>query len=709
MHQLNINSRQPGPKNGTPAPPEPRVPTVSVVIPVLNRPEVLIRALASVLAQTLRPTETIVVDDGSDPPIKNLLDLSTLDGVTVLRSEINRGAAAARNMAIAVARGDYVAFLDSDDVWHPEKLQAQIGFMQRVGSVVSTTGFWLRRHADERPPELWLPEGPVGVQRLVWGVHLSPGSTLIVRADALRAIGPQDEGLRRLEDWDWLLRAAYRYPIDVLDRPLTTIEESIVMVVDAQDRPLATIDERVLMVGAVSVQRSAMRVLRLHAWRLAKRSPLNLLRLASTVLLESAASKYREGRMLAATAYGLASVVAWPLRNKRFYGRMLAMLMPFKQVAAKPTRARRVVHVISGLGYGGAERALANLLLQERAKEKLAPEQTVISLSSDGVYGPILRRAGVEVVALDAHGIFNLIRSVTRIAHLIRAKQADVVKCWMYHANLVGTVAALLSGRRRLLRLYWGIRCSDMDVSRYSWSLAWARRIGAWLSSLPDLIVVNSFRGAAVHARLGYRMSQFIVFDNGVDTDRFRPDDGYRRRRRRELGLSEDIFVIGVVARVDPMKGYDTLRAALSHCPGVYCVAIGSGTEKLPQSERFRGIGPSDKVEELLPALDALVSPSAFGEGWSNAVAEAMAAGLPVIATDVGDAARIVADTGIIVPPGDVETLANAIREMQHDTERRRALGVAARKRVLERFALEICAARYEQLLVNGVADTNVA
>jgi len=413
--------------------------------------------------------------------------------------------------------------------------------------------------------------------------------------------------------------------------------------------------------------------------------------------------------MLAATAYGLASVVAWPLRNKRFYGRMLARLMPSKEVAAKPTRARHVAHVISGLGYGGAERALANLLLQERAKEKLAPGQTVISLSGDGVYGPILRRAGVEVVALDAHGIVNLIRSVRRTAHLIRAEQADVVKCWMYHANLVGTVAALLSGRRRLLRLYWGIRCSDMDVSRYSWSLAWARRFGSWLSSLPDLIVVNSFRGAAVHARLGYRMSQFGVFDNGVDIDRFRPDDGHRRRWRQELGLPEDAFVIGIVARVDPMKGYDILRAALIDCPGVHCIAIGGGTEKLPQSEQFRGFGPSDKVEELLPALDVLVSPSAFGEGWSNAVAEAMAAGLPVIATDVGDATRIVADTGIIVPPGDVEALANAIRGLQYDPERRRALGVAARKRVLERFTLEICAARYEQLLVNGVADTNVA
>jgi glycosyltransferase involved in cell wall biosynthesis len=709
MHQLDIESRQAGPKNGTLTPLEPRVPKVSVVIPVLNRPEVLIRALASVLAQTFRPTETIVVDDGSDPPIMAVLDLSALDRVKILRSEINRGAAAARNMGIAAAHGDYVAFLDSDDVWHPEKLRAQITFMQRAGSAVSTTGFWLRRHVDEQPPELWLPEGPVGVQRLVWGVDLSPGSTLIARADALRAIGPQDEGLRRLEDWDWLLRTAYRYPIDVLDRPLATIEESILIVVDAQDRPLATIDERVLMVGAVSVQRSAVRVLRRHAWQLAKQSPLNLMRLASAVLLESAASKYREGKMLPATAYGFASVVVWPLRNKRFYGRLLARLMPSRRAAAKPTRTRRVVHVISGLGYGGAERALANLLLQERAKGQLVPGQTVISLSGDGVYGPILRRAGVEVVALDAHGIKNLIGSVRRIAQLINAEQTDVVKCWMYHANLVGTVAALLSGRRRLLRLYWGIRCSDMDVSRYSWSLSWARRFGAWLSSLPDVIIVNSFRGAAVHARLGYRMSHFVVFDNGVDTGRFRPDEGQRRRVRRKLELPEDAFVIGIVARVDPMKGYDTLRAALSHCPGVHCIAIGSGTEKLPQCEQLRGIGPSDKVEDLLPALDALVSPSAFGEGWSNAVAEAMAAGLPVIATDVGDAARILADTGIIVPPSDVQALAHAIRGLQRDPERCRTLGVAARERVVARFSLETCAARYDQLLMNNVADTNVA
>lgn len=707
MHR--IDTREPGPKKAAPTAVEASESTISVVIPAWNRADLLLRALASVRAQTLRPTEIIVVDDGSDPPIEAVLDRSALEGVTVLRSDINKGAAAARNIGIAAARGRFVAFLDSDDVWHPEKLAAQIAFMRAVDSMLCTTGFWWCRLSDQGHCELRLPQGPVNGRRLIWGIDLSPGSTLVARAEALRAIGPQDESMRRLEDWDWLLRAAYHYRIDVLDRPLATIEESGLIVVDALGRPLATIEESTLVIDAMSVQQGAMKVLRRHAWQLGKRSPLNVMRLASAVLLETAASRYHAGRIPTAILYGLGSVVAWPLRNRHFYRRMVARLVPPRKAAALPARARRVMHVISGLGVGGAERALANLVLRECAKKQPELEHVVVSLSGEGVYGPVMRQAGIEVVAFDAQRIANLIRSVVRLARLIRERRIDVVKCWMYHANLVGTFAARLSGRRRSLRLYWGIRCSDMDVSRYSRSLAWARWFGARLSSLPDLIVVNSFRGARVHADLGYRASQFVVFDNGVDTDRFRPDDGHRRRWRQELGLAEEAFVIGIVARVDPMKGYDTLRAALLRCPGVHCVAVGSGTEKLPQSEQFLGIGASDKVEELLPALDALVSPSEFGEGWSNAIAEAMAAGLPVIATDVGDAARIVADTGLIVPPGNIEALAEAIRALQHDPQRCRALGIAARRRAIEHFALDVCAARYEQLLLDGVADTSVA
>ena len=367
------------------------------------------------------------------------------------------------------------------------------------------------------------------------------------------------------------------------------------------------------------------------------------------------------------------------------------------------------MHVISGLGDGGAERALTNLVLHQRSAGAQAHEQIVVSLSGAGIYGPVLNRSGIEVIAFDLRGLNSLFGTVVRLARLIRTRRPDVLKCWMYHANLVGVVATMLSQRRHLMRLYWGIRCSDMDVSKYTWSLALARWLGAWLSSVPDLIIVNSFRGARVHADLGYRTPQMVVFDNGVDTDRFRPDSTHRRRWRHELGLAESAFVIGIVARVDPMKGYDTLREALHRCPEVRCVAIGRGTEELPQSEHFSGIGRRSNVEELLPMFDALVSPSDFGEGWSNSIAEAMAAGLPVIATDVGDAVRIVADTGIIIPPGNADALAKAVQEFHRDPERRRILGVAARRRAVEHFALDVCAARYERLLFDGVTDTSIA
>ena len=379
-----------------------------------------------------------------------------------------------------------------------------------------------------------------------------------------------------------------------------------------------------------------------------------------------------------------------------------------KKGAIAPNPAKRVMHIISGLDDGGAERALTNLVLHECFKGQLAVEQIVISLSGLGIYGPVLKRSGIEVVTFKSRGLSNLAGMIIRIADLIRARQPDVLKCWMYHANLIGTLAALFSRRRCLMRLYWGIRCSDMDVSQYSWSLAWARRFGALLSSFPNLIVVNSVRGAHVHANLGYQKSQMVVFDNGVDIDLFRPDNSRRRQSRKELNLHEIEFVIGTVARVDPMKGYDTLRAALGRCPGVRCVAVGRGTDTLPQSEQFLGIGRRSNVEELLPAFDVLVSPSKFGEGWSNSIAEAMAAGVPIIATDVGDAGRIVGDTGIIVPPDNVGALAEAIQVMQRDPERRRTLGAAARRRAVEHFALDVCAARYEQLLINGVVETNV-
>ena len=135
------------------------------------------------------------------------------------------------------------------------------------------------------------------------------------------------------------------------------------------------------------------------------------------------------------------------------------------------------------------------------------------------------------------------------------------------------------------------------------------------------------------------------------------------------------------------MKDYPTLLKALEKTPWANAIIMGADTqEKLPASPQITALGRRTDVPRLLRAADMLVSASAYGEGFSNAIVEAMATGLPIIATDVGDSRRIVGDAGRIVPPRDPDAIANALQELRSaDLE---ALGATARNRVTENFSL---------------------
>lgn len=195
------------------------MPLVSVVIPVYNRARELDRALASVRAQTLDDIEIIVVDDGSPEP----LNLSQKN-LQVIRHPANRGAAAARNTGVAASCGRYIAFLDSDDLWRPEKLARQVAVMEGASREVigCVTGFAL--YLGDAEAEMYTPP-PVNDWRRhsLKGCRCSPGSTLMFRRDAWQEVGEMDETLRRLEDWDWLLRAARRYRLIALPDTLADI------------------------------------------------------------------------------------------------------------------------------------------------------------------------------------------------------------------------------------------------------------------------------------------------------------------------------------------------------------------------------------------------------------------------------------------------------------------------------------------------------
>ncbi len=202
------------------------MPEVSVVLPVHNRSESLSSAVRSVLDQSLKACELIIVDDGSEQDVARALGpIMDESAIKVVRHQTNKGASAARNTGIAQARADYVAFIDSDDKWHPRKLERQVGWMISERIPVSCTGY-----------QVFTPFHPEGERRiaqpcvrfddLLWGCSLSPGSTMVVEAKLLEEVGPFDPTLRRLEDLDWLLRCARRQPIRVRQEVLAEIRTS---------------------------------------------------------------------------------------------------------------------------------------------------------------------------------------------------------------------------------------------------------------------------------------------------------------------------------------------------------------------------------------------------------------------------------------------------------------------------------------------------
>jgi len=352
-----------------------------------------------------------------------------------------------------------------------------------------------------------------------------------------------------------------------------------------------------------------------------------------------------------------------------------------------------VLHVITGLHTGGAEGQLAALAMHNHAAGR---DVTVVSLTPGGAHRESLAAAGVPVFDLGMRRGRPSLSALSRLAALIRRVQPAAVQGWMYHADLLATVALILSGRRRATRLFWGVRCSDMDPGQYGAGLRWVIRACAALSRLPDAVVANSETGRDAHRRLGYRPRDFPVIDNGIDTARFRPDVDARAAARGELGLDDATPVLVHVARVDPMKDQATLIAALERLDGAVGLFVGAGTEDLPDRPNIRRLGRRDDVPRLLAAGDAVVCASAFGEGFSNAIAEGMAVGLPAVATDVGDAARLIGDCGRVVPPRDPDALAGAIRAILAGDPK--SLGAAARQRIVDNFSMDKMIQAFDRL-----------
>jgi glycosyltransferase involved in cell wall biosynthesis len=367
----------------------------------------------------------------------------------------------------------------------------------------------------------------------------------------------------------------------------------------------------------------------------------------------------------------------------------------------------KVAIIISGLSTGGAEMMLLKLL-QNIDRQRFAFH--VVSLTTLGEIGGRISALGIPVEAMGmVRGRLNAVR-VVRLARRLRELRVDIVHTWMYHADLLGGLAARVAGVRSVI---WGIRNSDLHRDETSVSTQLVVRVNATLSRwLPAGILSCSAAARDVHVAVGYEGEKFSVIPNGFDLARFKPDPAARISVREELCLADDISLVGVVGRNDPQKNHaGFLRAAgllRSKNPRVHFLLVGSGVDcnnaallaaaaGAGISDASHFLGRRDDIPRLMASLDVLASSSSFGEGFPNVIGEAMACGVPCVVTDVGDSASIVGDAGYVVAPGDISGLATALGQLlAQSASERAALGDRARERVKRYFDIRDVVQMYE-------------
>ena len=365
----------------------------------------------------------------------------------------------------------------------------------------------------------------------------------------------------------------------------------------------------------------------------------------------------------------------------------------------------RVLHVITGLDTGGAETMLCKLL---EAMPSLEFQHHVVSLRDEGTLGQRIRAREIPVTSLRMPRGVPTVRAVLDLRRVARAWRPHVVQGWMYHGNLAALAAAGADQP-----VVWNVRQSLPDMRLERPLTRQVIRLGARLSGLPRVILYNSEAGARDHARIGYRADRAKVIPNGFDADRFRPDPGARDRLLARLGLATDVRLIGMVARYHPLKDHGTLlRAAeriMSERTDVHLVLAGRGMEPsnpLLQpgaiarvlAGRMHAIGECPDVADLTAGLD-IATLSSKAEGFPNVLGEAMACGVPCVATDVGDVAEVLGGVGLVVPRESPDALSRAWSAILDESgAERQARSLAARQRIEESFSMRAVSARYEEL-----------
>jgi glycosyltransferase involved in cell wall biosynthesis len=643
--------------------------SVSVVIPCYCCDDTIERALLSVIAQSVRPCQVILVDDGSpdgNATHDKLLELQTrfshVQSIETVFLESRLGPGPARNAGWNRATGKYVAFLDADETWHPEKLAVQYDWMSTHKDLALCGAARVEVSSRDARCEdaAVIRHASLVSKRSLLVRNFLPTSTVMLRRDLDQRFVPEQ---MRSEDYLlWLEIVSSGQVAMKLDTVLAYCYKP----------PYGAAG---LTGDLCAMERAELQVLK----RVHERGYVGLLSWCTASWWSVLKHVVRVVRV----AFGR----CWET-SRRWVTHAGTRAVDGAPQSARPMS---LMLVVTWLTRAGAETQVKDLACEHARR---GARVMVVSLREPEAFVPELTGAGVQVISLGMPKGVADPRGIVRLARAVRTFHPDVVHSHMVHANLLSRVARLFCHMPVLV-------CTAHNVDEGG---RWRERLYRLTDRLADVTTNVSRAGVERYIRVRAAPAGRIRWvPNGIDVSRFERSPATRDAARTALHRT-DAFVFLAVGRLERAKGFDVLLQALSlmHVQdgSVAVLIAGDGSQRIKLEAQasslglgagiVRFLGMRDDVPTLMEAADALVLPSRW-EGLPMVLLEAASAGLPAVATDVGDNGEVVVnqETGFLVPPDDHEALGRAmIRMASLSAEETREMAKRARLLVHEQYAL---------------------
>ncbi len=281
-------------------------------------------------------------------------------------------------------------------------------------------------------------------------------------------------------------------------------------------------------------------------------------------------------------------------------------------------KKNKVLHVIASLGNGGAERQLIELI-------RFNKNHGVLLLSDAGIYKSKLDELEVKYWEMKIQSKLLVFSKVFLFKKIIKEYNPDLIQSWMYNACLFTTLCKFLKLYNK--PLIWNIRCSEMVAKYYPISLKFIIYICVLFSKYIDKIIYNSIAGKNYHRKIGFSKKKEVVIYNGIDSKKFNLVNKHRKDLRKKFHIGEEEIVLICAARVDPMKNYNNFLKAYKNLESIHrkkskLILIGKETDKLDVPKNCIALGMKKNIEFYYSVADIIIVPSAFGECFSNVLAE---------------------------------------------------------------------------------------